>query len=100
PPRVECIAATNGLLLAPIDTGAVALVRPDEIRYCDFNVPVEPVLVFVGVERLQRAATQYSVRVYQERDVAAFGPLAGKLTPEQVESVYAVARHPRAWLRT
>ncbi|MFJ7960771.1 nuclease-related domain-containing protein [Streptomyces sp. NPDC096319] len=69
-------------------------------RYCDFDVPVEPVLVFVGVERLQRTATQYTVRVYQEREVAALGPLAGKLTSEQVEAVYAVARHRRAWLRT
>lgn len=68
-------------------------------RYCDFDVPVEPVLVFVGVESLQRAATQYTVRVYQEREVSALGPLAGKLTSEQVESVYAVARHRRAWLR-
>ncbi|MFD8208303.1 nuclease-related domain-containing protein [Streptomyces sp. NPDC059695] len=68
-------------------------------RYCDFDVPVEPVLVFVGVERLQRTATQYAVRVYQEREVAALGPLAGALTPEQVEAVYAVARHRRAWLR-
>ncbi|MGW4699469.1 nuclease-related domain-containing protein [Streptomyces sp. NPDC004285] len=69
-------------------------------RYCHFDVPVEPVLVFVGVERLQRTATQYSVRVYQEREVAALGPLAGRLTPEQVEAVYTVARHRRAWLRT
>ncbi|RSS89976.1 NERD domain-containing protein [Streptomyces sp. WAC05292] len=68
-------------------------------RYCDFEVPVEPVLVFVGVESLRRAATQYAVRVYQDRDVAALGPLSGKFTPEQVDSVYAVARHRRAWLR-
>ncbi|MFC8270421.1 nuclease-related domain-containing protein [Streptomyces cinereoruber] len=69
-------------------------------RYCPFEVPVEPVLVFVGVERLQRAATQYSVRIYQEREVASLGPLTGKLTPDQVESVYAAARHRRVWLRT
>lgn len=68
-------------------------------RYCGFAVPVEPALVFVGVASLHRAATQYTVRVYQEREVAALGPLAGKLTPEQVEQVYAVARHRRAWLR-
>lgn len=69
-------------------------------RYCTFDVPVEPVLVFVGVESLHRAATQYTVRVYQEREVAALGPLAGVLTPDEVESVYAVARHRRAWLKT
>ncbi|MFF7357996.1 nuclease-related domain-containing protein [Streptomyces filipinensis] len=68
-------------------------------RYCDFAVAVEPVLVFVGVESLRRAATQFTVRIYQEREVAALGPLAGKLTPEQMEQVYAVARHRRVWLK-
>ncbi|MFD9521100.1 nuclease-related domain-containing protein [Streptomyces sp. NPDC059979] len=68
-------------------------------RYCAFDVPVEPVLVFVGISSLDRAATQYAVRVYQEREVSALGPLAGKLTPEQVEHVYGVARHRRVWLR-
>ncbi|MYT26199.1 NERD domain-containing protein [Streptomyces sp. SID7760] len=68
-------------------------------RYCAFEVPVEPVLVFVGTTSLKRAATQCAVRIYQEREVAALGPLEGKLTPEQVEQVYTVARHRRAWLR-
>ncbi|MFE2141904.1 nuclease-related domain-containing protein [Streptomyces sp. NPDC059456] len=68
-------------------------------RYCAFEVPVEPVLVFVGITSLNRAATQYAVRIYQEREVAALGPLAGKLTAEQVERVHAVARHRRVWLR-
>ncbi|MFJ9343456.1 nuclease-related domain-containing protein [Streptomyces sp. NPDC101733] len=68
-------------------------------RYCTFEVPVEPVLVFVGIASLERAATQYTVRVYQEREVAALGPLSGKLTPEQVAHVYGVARHRRIWLR-
>ncbi|MGW4024446.1 nuclease-related domain-containing protein [Streptomyces sp. NPDC005009] len=68
-------------------------------RYCDFTVAVEPVLVFVGVASLDRAATQYAVRIYQEREVASLGPLVGKLTPEQVERAYAVARHRRVWLK-
>ncbi|WP_323182327.1 MULTISPECIES: nuclease-related domain-containing protein [unclassified Streptomyces] len=68
-------------------------------RYCAFDVPVEPVLVFVGISSLDRAATQFAVHVYQEREVSALGPLAGKLTPEQVEHVYGVARHRRVWLR-
>lgn len=68
-------------------------------RYCAFEVPVEPALVFVGITSLTRAATQYAVRIYQEREVAALGPLNGRLTPEQVEQVYAVARHRRVWLR-
>ncbi|MFD3468793.1 nuclease-related domain-containing protein [Streptomyces sp. NPDC058682] len=68
-------------------------------RYCAFKVPVEPALVFVGIASLDRAATQYSVRIYQEREVASLGPLTGKLTPEQVEQVFAVARHRRVWLR-
>lgn len=66
-------------------------------RYCAFPVPVEPVLVFVGVTDLKVVATQLSVRVYQERQVAALAPLSGVLTAEQVEQVYSVARHRQAW---
>ncbi|MFE0106047.1 nuclease-related domain-containing protein [Streptomyces sp. NPDC059009] len=61
-------------------------------------VPVEPVLVFVGVTRLEKVATQLAVRVYREREVSALGPLSGVLDPEQIDAIYAVARHRRAWL--
>lgn len=67
-------------------------------RYCPFPVEVEPILVFVGVRELPKEATQLQVRVYRVKEVAALGPLSGRLTPEQVEIVYAVARHRRAWL--
>jgi hypothetical protein len=68
-------------------------------RYCDFPVPVEPVLVSVGVSELKVVATQLSVRVYEERQVAALAPLSGVLTADQVEQVYSVARHRQAWAR-
>ncbi|MGW2302041.1 nuclease-related domain-containing protein [Streptomyces sp. NPDC001809] len=89
----------------PHPYGAASKTESDYVRrvlqrHCDFDVPVAPVLVFVGIASLHRAATQNSIRVYQEREVSALGPLTGKLTPEQVEAVYAVARHRRAWLRT
>nr|WP_308114326.1 hypothetical protein [Streptomyces brasiliscabiei] len=66
-------------------------------HYCGFPVPVEPALVFVGVSDLKVVATQLSVRVYREREVAALAPLAAVLTAEQVEQVYSVARHRQAW---
>ncbi|WP_433572414.1 nuclease-related domain-containing protein [Streptomyces sp. CA-251247] len=66
-------------------------------RYCAFPVPVEPVLVFVGITDLKVVATQLSVRVYRERQVAALAPISGVLTAEQVEQVYSVARHRQAW---
>ncbi|MEU2713847.1 nuclease-related domain-containing protein [Streptomyces sp. NPDC007205] len=66
-------------------------------RYCDFPVPVEPVLVFVGVIELKVVATQLDVQVYQERQVSALAPLSGVLTADQVEQVYSVARHRQAW---
>ncbi|MEU8577833.1 nuclease-related domain-containing protein [Streptomyces asoensis] len=66
-------------------------------RYCGFPVPVEPVLVFVGVTDLKVVATQLSVRVYREREVAALAPLSGLLTTEQIEQGYSVARHRQAW---
>ncbi|MDQ0811194.1 hypothetical protein QFZ63_002908 [Streptomyces sp. B3I7] len=65
-------------------------------HYCDFPVPVEPVLVFVGVTDLKVVATQLDVRVYKERQVAALAPLSGVLTAEQIERVYRVARHEQA----
>ncbi|WP_311765240.1 nuclease-related domain-containing protein [Streptomyces zingiberis] len=65
--------------------------------YCPFPVPVEPVLVFVGVADLKVVAMQLSVRVYQERQVSALAPLSGALKPDQVEQVYRVARHRQAW---
>ncbi|MFJ2165675.1 nuclease-related domain-containing protein [Streptomyces griseofuscus] len=66
-------------------------------RYCEFPVPVEPVLVFVGVTELKVVATQLDVRVYQERQVSALAPLSDVLTADQVEQVYSVARHRQAW---
>ncbi|MFD8202154.1 nuclease-related domain-containing protein [Streptomyces sp. NPDC059701] len=66
-------------------------------RYCDFPVPVKPVLVFVGVTELKVVATQLDVQVYQERQVSALAPLSGVLTADQVEQVYSVARHRQAW---
>ncbi|MFG2750034.1 nuclease-related domain-containing protein [Streptomyces xanthophaeus] len=98
----DSMAKVNGG--PPHPYAAASKTEADYVRkvlehYCGFDLPVEPVLVFVGVASLHRAATQYTVRVYQEREVAALGPITGKLTSEQVESVYAVARHRRAWLR-
>ncbi|MEV4225934.1 nuclease-related domain-containing protein [Streptomyces bobili] len=66
-------------------------------RYCGFAVPVEPVLVFVGVTDLKVVATQLMVRVYREREVSALGPLTGVLTADQVEQLYSIARHRQAW---
>ncbi|MET8475156.1 nuclease-related domain-containing protein [Streptomyces sp. NPDC006422] len=80
-------------------TAEAALVRKVLERHCGFPVPVEPALVFVDIASLDRAATQYTVHVYEEREVSALGPLSGAFTPEQVERLYAVARHRRAWVR-
>ncbi|MEU5144373.1 nuclease-related domain-containing protein [Streptomyces sp. NPDC021139] len=66
-------------------------------HYCGFPVPVEPVLVFVGVTDLKVVATQLNLRVCQERQVPALAPLSGVLTAEQVEQVYSIARHRQAW---
>ncbi|MWA15441.1 nuclease-related domain-containing protein [Streptomyces sp. BA2] len=67
-------------------------------RYADIPVQVQPVIVFVGVTELTKAATQFTVRVYREREVSALGPLSGVLDAGQVDALYAVARHRRAWL--
>ncbi|MEV7445236.1 nuclease-related domain-containing protein [Streptomyces sp. NPDC091204] len=67
-------------------------------EHCDFAVPVEPVLVFVDVLTLDVVATQLTIRVYREREVAALAPLAGVFSAPQVEQIYGVARDRRAWL--
>ncbi|WP_267246277.1 nuclease-related domain-containing protein [Streptomyces sp. PR69] len=64
---------------------------------CDFAVQVQPVLVFVGLAKLDVVPTQLDVRVYREREVAALGPLNGVFDTAQVERVYDVARDSRIW---
>ncbi|MFG2927279.1 nuclease-related domain-containing protein [Streptomyces achromogenes] len=98
----DTMAKVNGG--KPVPYAAASRAEADYVqgvlgKHCGFAVPVEPVLVFVGVASLDRAATQYTVRIYQSRDVAALGPLTGKLTSEQVEHVFSVARHRRIWLK-
>ncbi|OKI29496.1 NERD nuclease [Streptomyces sp. CB03578] len=66
-------------------------------RYCGFDVPVRPILVFVDVLKLDMVPTQLSVRVLQERAVSALGPLSGVLTAPQIEHLYSVARDRRVW---
>ncbi|WP_123080371.1 nuclease-related domain-containing protein [Streptomyces sp. ADI95-16] len=66
-------------------------------QYCDFDVPVRPILVFVDVLKLDVVPTQLSVRVLQERAVSALGPLSGVLTAPQIEHLYSVARDRRVW---
>ena len=66
--------------------------------YCGFPVPVEPVLVFVGVTDLEVVATQLGVRVYREREVSSLAPLGGVWTALEVDRIHNVARHRRAWL--
>ncbi|MGW6060961.1 hypothetical protein [Streptomyces sp. NPDC055189] len=59
---------------------------------------MQPVIAFVGVTELTKAATQFTVRVYREREVSALGPLGGVLDAGEIDALYAVARHRRAWL--
>ncbi|MFC4957246.1 nuclease-related domain-containing protein [Streptomyces mauvecolor] len=66
-------------------------------RYCDFEVPVTPVLVFVDIRHLDKVATLLDVRVYEERAVSALGPLTGVFQPEQVRQLYEAARRKAIW---
>ncbi|MCK8676409.1 nuclease-related domain-containing protein [Streptomyces lichenis] len=66
-------------------------------RHSGLSVPVQPVLVFVDITALRLEATRLAIRVYQEREVAALGPLSGVLDAEQVERLYRVARDRRVW---
>ena len=66
-------------------------------HFCGFPVPVQPVLVFVGVSEQKVVASQVQVRVYRERQVSALAALSGVLSADQVEQVYSVARHRQAW---
>ncbi|MFD4035148.1 NERD domain-containing protein [Streptomyces sp. NPDC058637] len=66
--------------------------------HCGYAVPVQTVLVFVGVTTLDVLATPPGVRVCRERQVSALAPLTGVLTATQVERVYDIARNREAWL--
>ncbi|MFF8956192.1 nuclease-related domain-containing protein [Streptomyces sp. NPDC014894] len=67
-------------------------------RFCPFDVPVQPVLVFVGVTALDLSAAPPDVRVYRQRHVSALGPLSGALTSAQSDQIFDIARDRRAWL--
>lgn len=62
-------------------------------RYCESGGEAEEAHLTLG----EVVATQLSMRVYREREVAALAPLSGVLTVEQVEQVYGVARRRQAW---
>ncbi|RCH69359.1 NERD domain-containing protein [Streptomyces sp. SDr-06] len=66
-------------------------------RYCGFEVPVTPVLVFVDIRHLDKVPTLLDVRVYEERAVSALAPLRGVLRPEQVRQLYEIARRKPVW---
>ncbi len=66
-------------------------------RGCGFPVAVRPLLVFVRPSRLTVVPSLADVRAMSERELAALGPLSGALRPDQVDSVYAVARDRRTW---
>ncbi|GHC52412.1 nuclease-related domain-containing protein [Streptomyces cinnamoneus] len=66
-------------------------------RYSGKTVQVQPALVFVGVSRLERASTLSDVRVWKQQEVAQLGTTAGGLTPGEIETLYAIARHRLAW---
>ncbi|MER6914327.1 nuclease-related domain-containing protein [Streptomyces sp. NPDC000594] len=67
-------------------------------RHCDFPVPVQPVLVFVGVTALTVDPDVGDLRVYQDRQISALGSLTGTLSPAHVAHLFATARDRRAWL--
>ncbi|AZQ72699.1 NERD domain-containing protein [Streptomyces luteoverticillatus] len=66
--------------------------------YTGTAVQVQPVLVFVGVSDLESASALTDVRVWEPRKIATLGPMSGRLSPEEIETLYAIARHRSAWL--
>ncbi|MFF7330601.1 NERD domain-containing protein [Streptomyces sp. NPDC008150] len=65
--------------------------------HAGFEVPVEPVLVFVDAAEIQRAPTQYTVRVYDPAATASLAPLTGRLTPARITTLYDIARRRGVW---
>ncbi|MFE9661911.1 NERD domain-containing protein [Streptomyces sp. NPDC005955] len=74
-----------------------AIVKRVLDRGCGFSVPVNPVLVFVRPAKLTVEPTLQDVRAIEDRELSALRPLAGALSPEQADAVYAVARDQRSW---
>ncbi|MEU7135150.1 nuclease-related domain-containing protein [Streptomyces sp. NPDC046261] len=66
-------------------------------RYSGMVVQVQPALVFVRVSALDPVATLHDVKVWHQQEVAALGPLTGTLTPGEIQTLYTIARHRRAW---
>ncbi|MGW5291105.1 nuclease-related domain-containing protein [Streptomyces bacillaris] len=64
---------------------------------CAFPVTVNPVLVFVRPAKLTVEPSLQDVRAIEDRHLSALRPLAGVLSPAEVDAVYAVARDQRSW---
>ncbi|MFJ2173966.1 nuclease-related domain-containing protein [Streptomyces sp. NPDC087851] len=67
-------------------------------RACGFAVSVTPVLVFVSPAALNIVSSLHDVRAIKHRELSSFRHQRGVLHPEDIESVYAVARNPQTWL--
>ncbi|MDI5965025.1 nuclease-related domain-containing protein [Streptantibioticus silvisoli] len=66
-------------------------------RACGFEVPVEPVLAFVGTDRLTVVASLRDVRAIGHREIAALGRAGGVWSRRQAEVIYAAARERGTW---
>ncbi|MEV2192985.1 nuclease-related domain-containing protein [Streptomyces phaeochromogenes] len=67
-------------------------------RACGFTVEVAPVLVFVSAASVVVASSPGDVKVIRDREISAFRRYERVLTPQKIDSVYAVARDRRTWL--
>jgi nuclease-like protein len=69
-------------------------------RACGFTVEVAPVLVFVSAANVVVASSLGDVKVIKDREISAFRRYERVLTPQEIDSVYAVARDRRTWLNS
>ncbi|MFE5853296.1 nuclease-related domain-containing protein [Streptomyces sp. NPDC056500] len=66
-------------------------------RACGFSVAVRPLLVFVSPAKLQVAPSLHGVQAIKHRELSSFRKNGVLLKPDEIASIYAVARNPRTW---
>ncbi|MGI3197663.1 nuclease-related domain-containing protein [Streptomyces sp. GLT-R25] len=67
-------------------------------RACGFTVDVAPVLIFVSAANIVVEPSLRDVKVIKDGEISAFRRHERVLAPEEIDSVYAVARDRRTWL--
>ncbi|MFF1906833.1 nuclease-related domain-containing protein [Kitasatospora sp. NPDC058218] len=66
-------------------------------EWCGFDVPVHPVIAFVGAQKITLGAAPEVTVIDGERIASILPARPAALTPDRVDQIFRVARHRHVW---